>query len=210
MAMIGEFVAGKAFEALYAGVEELIRRNLIFKSLFQDIKSSLDSLKPLIQDMALYNQQLDCPKKELEALDALMMDGLELVAKCLEISRWNAAKKFKYANQLSEWDATLERQLKILNVQGIRDGKKAAVSVKKIEVSVGNIVEELKNMKEEVSQMTEANLATQNQSTETKAWCAVPELPKLTVGLDVPLEELKMKLLEPPPGCYIWETVKRN
>jgi ATP/maltotriose-dependent transcriptional regulator MalT len=30
---------------------------------------------------------------------------------------------------------------------------------------------------------------------ESKAWCAVPELPHLTVGLEAPLEELKRKIL---------------
>ena len=73
-------------------------------------------------------------------------------------------------------------------MQGIRDGKRTTVSVGNIEVSSGNIEvsvwhieEELKNMKVELK-----DRATQNQSTETnKAWCEVPELPKLTVGLDV-------------------------
>ena len=39
---MAEFVLDKAFEALYAGVEDLIVKNFIFKSLFADAKSRLD------------------------------------------------------------------------------------------------------------------------------------------------------------------------
>lgn len=180
MAMVEKFVLGKVFEALYAGVEELIGKNLMFKSLCVDIKSKLSSLKPLIQDMAQYNQQLNCSKStELEALEELIKGGIELVGKCSMLRRWNVYNKYKYARKLLELNESLEKQLDILKVQVARDVKKNTVMLRDIEEVVSRL-----------------DLAKQNQSTEIKAWCAVPELPPLTVGLDVPLEALKMKLLQ--------------
>lgn len=88
MAMVADFIAGKAFEALYASIQQLIGKNLISKSLFIETRSKLDSLKPLIEKMAQYNQQLDLPKKELEAFEVLMKDGLELVLNCSELRQY--------------------------------------------------------------------------------------------------------------------------
>ncbi|KAL6196932.1 hypothetical protein ACLB2K_032545 [Fragaria x ananassa] len=82
---MAEFVLDKAFEALYAGVEDLIVKNFIFKSLFADAKSRLVELAPLIREMAQYNEKMDRPKKEMEALEEVMKKGQELVIMCSKI-----------------------------------------------------------------------------------------------------------------------------
>ncbi|KAK9924479.1 hypothetical protein M0R45_032845 [Rubus argutus] len=185
--IFGGFVQGTAFSALYAGVDDLIAKNHIFRPLFKDIKSRLDTLKPLVPEMEESNQQLSYTNKdELKGLDKVLKVGEELVLKCLNVRRWDLYRKYKYATKLLEWEEHLKKELEVLQVQGIRDGKKTAVSVDQISSTLG-----------EVNQMIKAKLVIHDHhsTAESKAWCAVPELPQLTVGLEAPLKELKGKIL---------------
>lgn len=177
----GGAVLGTAFNALYAGVDDLIAKNNIFKSLSEDIKSRLDTLKHLIPEMAESNQQLPYTyKDELTGFEELLKDGEELVLKCLKVKRWDLYRKYKHATKLLAWEEHLKKELEVLHMQGIRDVKKTAVSVG------------------QVNQIIKEKLVIQDlhSTAESKAWCAVPELPQLTVGLEAPLEELKSKILD--------------
>ncbi|KAL6220324.1 hypothetical protein ACLB2K_008080 [Fragaria x ananassa] len=134
--------------------------------------------------MGKYNQKLD-RTKELEALEGLIKRGIELVGKCSKLRKWNIYKEYKYASEFLEFKESLQKELDVLKVQVARD-------VKKTEVGVGNIQIVVQNIQEEVSMLVK-----QNRSLEIEALsAALPELPALIVGLDVPLEELKMKLLK--------------
>ncbi|CAB4317860.1 unnamed protein product [Prunus armeniaca] len=175
---------GVLFNVLYDGLKELIGKNVIYKTLFKDIISRLDSLHPLIKEIEKYNKDLDLPDKELENLKVGMEKGIELVHKCSKIRAWNIYKKYKYANKLLDWNESLLGLLDMLNVQGIRDVKGSSVSVRNIEKVVSRI---------------ESSLVLQYQD-ETEVWGAAPELPALVVGLDFPLKELKRKLLNLKDG----------
>nr|XP_028947570.1 probable disease resistance protein At5g66900 isoform X2 [Malus domestica] len=176
--LIGGAGLGTLFNALYEGLGELIAKNLVFKPLLKNIR--LDSLEPLLKDIEESNKKLDLPVVELENLKAHLEEGIELLRKCKKIRWWIVYKRYKYATKLIRWDKSLQRFLEILNVQGIRDVKDSTVSVKNIEKLVSRI---------------ESNMGIPKQ-TDSEAWCAVPELPPLVVGLDFPLKELKRKLLK--------------
>nr|XP_011467772.1 PREDICTED: probable disease resistance protein At5g66900 isoform X2 [Fragaria vesca subsp. vesca] len=181
-------VLGTAFSVLYAGVEDLIAKNHLFRGLFKDIKSKLDTLKPLLADMTLSNKQLSYANNdELRGLEQVLKAGEELVRNCSNVSRWDLYRKYKYATKLLAWGEDLESQFKLLQVHGIRDGKRTAVVVENIEVGVSQISSTL----EEVNQRMIENFMIQNQS----AWCGVPALPEVIVGLKAPLEKLKTELL---------------
>ncbi|KAL6136357.1 hypothetical protein ACLB2K_061652 [Fragaria x ananassa] len=215
MAMAVDFVVGKAFEALYAGVEEVIRNNLIFSDLCKDIKDRLDCLAPLIDEMGKYNQQLDLTE-ELEALEGLIKRGTELVGKCSKLGKWsirNIYKKQKYSNEFLEFKESLQKELEVLKVRVARDVKKTEVAVesmarevKKTGVAAENIQVVLQNIQGGVSLLLK-----KNEDLEIEALsAALPELPELIVGLEVPLEELKVKILKDegsmliltaPAGC---------
>ncbi|TQD97235.1 hypothetical protein C1H46_017166 [Malus baccata] len=176
--LIGGAGLGTLFNALYEVLGELIAKNLVFKPLLKNIR--LDSLEPLLKDIEESNRKLDLPVVELENLKAHLEEGIELLRKCKKIRWWIVYKRYKYATKLIGWDKSLQRFLEILNVQGIRDVKDSTVSVKNIEKLVSRI---------------ESNMGIPKQ-TDSEAWCAVPELPPLVVGLDFPLKELKRKLLK--------------
>ncbi|XP_024182551.1 probable disease resistance protein At5g66900 [Rosa chinensis] len=192
MALIGGTGLPVTFWTLCDSVKQM-KDILMFKPQLRDIKSTLDSLEPLIKEMAECEKELDGQDEELENLRVEMEGGVELIRKCSKASRF---KQYKYGSRLVEFSKSLQRLLGILKVQGIRDVKKALVSVRNIESVVHRI---------------EGNCVIQNnQSEQIAGWCAVPEPPTITVGLDVPLWELKKKLftdgvsmviITAPGGC---------
>ncbi|KAM5576421.1 putative disease resistance protein [Rosa sericea] len=192
MALIGGAGLSVTFWTLCDSVKQM-KDILMFKPQLRDIKSTLDSLEPLIKEMAECEKELDGQEEELENLRVEMEGGVELIRKCSKASRF---KQYKYGSRLVELSKSLQRLLGILKVQGIRDVKKALVSVRNIE----NVVHRI-----------EGNCVIQNnQSEKIEGWCAVPEPPTITVGLDVPLWELKKKLftdgvsmviITAPGGC---------
>ncbi|CAB4287486.1 unnamed protein product [Prunus armeniaca] len=173
---------GTLFTVLYEVVKEVKDKTMMFKSLLGDLKSTLDSLKPLIEDIEKYNYLMDRPKEELENFKEKMKNGAVLVPKCSTVGRWNTYKKYKYAKKLLDLDQCLNRLLTILNVGGVRDGKETLYRVMNIEEKIDKL-----QIKEEVVLPKQLDI---------KAWCAVPELPPVTVGLDEPLRDLKKKLLK--------------
>ncbi|XP_062002458.1 probable disease resistance protein At5g66900 isoform X2 [Rosa rugosa] len=192
MALIGGTGLPVTFWTLCDSVKQM-KDILMFKPQLRDIKSTLDSLEPLIKEMAECERELDGQEGELENLRVEMEGGVELIRKCSKASRF---KQYKYGSRLVELSKSLQRLLGILKVQGIRDVKKALVSVRNIESVVHRI---------------EGNCVIQNnQSQKIEGWCAVPEPPTIMVGLDVPLWELKKKLftdgvsmviITAPGGC---------
>ncbi|XP_024191176.1 probable disease resistance protein At5g66890 [Rosa chinensis] len=190
MALIGGAGLSVTFWTLCDSVKQVKEQ---FKPQLGDIKSTLDSLEPLIKEMAECEKELGGQGEELENLRVEMGEGVELIRKCSKASR---LKQYKYGSRLVKLSKSLQRLLGILKVQGIRDVKKALVSVRNIE----NVVQRI-----------EGNCVIQNnQSEKIQGWCAVPEPPTITVGLDVPLWELKKKLftdgvsmviITAPGGC---------
>lgn len=190
--LIGGAVLGTFFNVLYERLEKLIIKNFEYKKILIDFKSSLDSLKPVIDQIEEYNRELDHPEQELKDLKEVMRKGIELVGKCFEVREWwQFYEKNKYANELHQLDKSLQELLQRLHVQSIRDVKENSVSVRSIKKDLSRI--------EPMLSRIESSLVLQNQA-RTEAWCAAPELPLLVVGLDFPLKELKRKLLNLKDG----------
>ncbi|XP_062002410.1 probable disease resistance protein At5g66900 isoform X4 [Rosa rugosa] len=185
-----------SFVALYDAIKEVNEHHLMFKALLGDIRSTLDSIEPLIKETAEDDKELDFPEDELQNFGVQMEEGIKLIRKCSKVGPLSTYKKYKYTNKLGELGKYLQRLLDILKVHSIRDVKKTLVTVKNIETKV---------------QQIDVNIGIQNNSSESiEGSCAIPEPPPLVVGLDGPLKELKMKLfsdeismlvLTAPGGC---------
>lgn len=174
----------KQFALLYDAVKKMTGANYIYKSVFKDMASTLDSLEPLFQQLAQHNNLLDqYQTEELEEFRSQMEAGLKLIDKCKKVRRWDLYSKSKYATKLLALQEFIKKLSNILDVQVARDVKKSLVSVKNIETIL-----KMKGLSS-----------------------AVPEPPSFIVGLDKPLEEVKRKLindeaysmlvLTAPPGC---------
>ncbi|CAB4317849.1 unnamed protein product [Prunus armeniaca] len=157
------------FVVLFDVVIEVKDKTTVFKSLLGDLKSTLDSLKPLIEEIAKHNKVLDRPKEELETFRNQMEMGVELIRKCSKVRLWSSCKQYKYRDKLLGLDESLQKLLNILKVQVARDVKETLVSVKNIEAVIQKI---------EGSGLVEDQI-------QTKGWGALPEPLSPRVGLDL-------------------------
>ncbi|CAN6564267.1 unnamed protein product [Malus baccata var. baccata] len=182
MALVGELVAGAAlgtvFSELYRGVKKLWKNN---KPLLDDLQITLDSLKPIVDEMRDCNDERDPSCNEIAAFYSKIEEGVKLVCKLSTVDKWY--KNRTCTKQLVELDGSLKTHLKVLTVQAARDGKKTRISAKKIEKQLNLVVDVVRNQ------------------VENKAWCAPPP----TVGSDV-----KSMLVQTAPDGSLRDTILRT
>lgn len=161
---------GAAFAVLFGAVIQVKDDNRMLKRVLGYLKSTLDSLKPLIEEVAKCNRVLHLPKEELENFRIEMEKGVELVVKCSKVRWWASYKKYEYSNKLLGLDESLQRLLHILRVQLARDVRESLVSVSNMEKVIKHIA---------------GHDVVQNDEVAGKGLCPLPEPPSTTVGLDV-------------------------
>ncbi|XP_068342702.1 probable disease resistance protein At5g66900 [Pyrus communis] len=177
VASVGMGTLRTAFQMLYDAVKSVQEETTMFKHLLGDLKSTLESLQPLIQEIEKYNS-----KEGLEYFAIQMEEAANLVQKCSKVGGWSGWRKYKYTKKLHQLDKFLHRVFYVPKLQGVRDEREALVSLRNIEAAPSGIEEKL--------------VMTSNHPEKVKFSSAVPEPPCITVGLDLPLKELKMKLLK--------------
>ncbi|KAL6184411.1 hypothetical protein ACLB2K_045812 [Fragaria x ananassa] len=128
---------------LIDGIIELTEKMIMFKVQVRDVKSTLECLKPVIQEITEYNKVLkNQPMEEEDALQQMNLqieEGAILVLKCSKVGAWSLSKKYKYSNQLLQLDQSLHVLLRLLELQKTRDLRETLVTVKKIETVVERI-----------------------------------------------------------------------
>ncbi|XP_004288074.1 PREDICTED: probable disease resistance protein At5g66900 [Fragaria vesca subsp. vesca] len=221
---------GLLFSVLYEALKELTIKYLLFKHVLKSVKSTLKSLENVTQEIAKLNDDLDRPKEEMAGLKTQLDEGKVLVDKCRKVRAWRVDKTYKYSRKLIGWNDSLKEQYEILNVFALRNGLETLKTVKGTEKTVNQIessnvtikegVEDLQinnedlkiavNRVEAITLNIEAAMKQPQKEAEIEAWGEVPDLPTLTVGLDGPLNELKMMMfndevsmvvLTAPGGC---------
>nr|POE89724.1 putative disease resistance protein [Quercus suber] len=180
-------VFGEVFAVFHDSVKEVGSKALMFKPILKSLESQLDSLAPLVKDIRQLSEQLDLPKVETETLIEHMKKGEKLVRKCSKIRWWNYYFKVLYSTKLQELDKEIVKFCQVdLQVYGTRNALMALLSMNRMLQKVDSVVE------------------------TPRASCAVPGLRDLTVGLEMPIMELKtlllkeevqLLLLTAPGGC---------
>ena len=168
---------GEVFALLHETVANVVSQALMFKSILERLKSTLDGLAPVIEEIRRLNKALDHPENETKSLIKQMEKGEKLVRKCLKVKRWNYCFKAHYASELQELDEAIVRFCQVdMIVQNTRNGLKTLVGVNLILEKIDKNLD----MKKKHGVLS----------------CAVPRPPDFTVGLDMPLKELKTLLLK--------------
>ncbi|BBH07821.1 Protein kinase superfamily protein [Prunus dulcis] len=142
--------------------QEVKDKTTVFKPLLGDLKSTLDSLKPLIEEIAKHNKILDRPKEELENFRNQMEKGVELIHKCSKVARdvketLVSVKNIEAVIQKIEGSGLVQDQIQtkgwgalpeplsprvgldLVNVQGTRDVKETLVSARNTKAVVDKI-----------------------------------------------------------------------
>ncbi|GMY10724.1 probable disease resistance protein At5g66900 [Fagus crenata] len=164
---------GEVFALLHETVKNVISQALMFKSTLERLKSTLDGLAPVVEEIRQLSKTLRHPENETKSLIEQMEKGTKLVVKCSKVQCWNYCFKAHYASELLELDEAIVRFCQVdMVVQNTRN-------VLETLVGVNRILENL-DVKKKHGILS----------------CAVPRPPDFTVGLDLPLKELKTMLLK--------------
>ncbi|KAK9902421.1 hypothetical protein M0R45_001660 [Rubus argutus] len=157
---------------LYDAVQDAVNDKIkMFKTVFEDLSFTLGSLQLLVEEdneKAQHDISDQIPNEKLEIFRKKLQDGVELVRKSSNLSCWGAYKKYNYKKKLVSLEKSLQTLVDILRRLTMRELGKTWTTVE--------------NKETMVQEMT--------------YWNTVPEPPSFTVGLDVPLMEVKTKLLE--------------
>ncbi|KAL6280683.1 hypothetical protein ACE6H2_017564 [Prunus campanulata] len=168
----GAAALGAVFEVLFDTVARVKDKTMMLKRPLEDVKSTLDSLKPLIEEITAYNKVLNLPKEEIENVRFQMEEGVELLHKCSKVRQWTSYKRYEYANKLLGLDESLQGLLNILRVQLARDVRESLVSVSNIE----KVIDQIEGS---------GTVQLQNDPTEIEDPCDVLEPSQPEVGLSV-------------------------
>lgn len=168
----GDDALGSVIALLYNALQEAVKDKIkMFKTVFEDLSFTLDSLQLLVEEKkekAQHDIFDQIPDEKLEIFRIKMENGVELVRKSSNLSCWCAYKKYNYKKKLIALEKYLQSLVDILRRQTMRELRTTWTTVQNKETMIP----------------------------EMTYWNTVPEPPSFTVGLDVPLFEVKMKLLE--------------
>lgn len=176
MTMVLDAVAGKVLDELLRAVVDMKDRALKFRATLERLEKTLKSIEPLAKQIDGLNKKLDRPAEETEKLIDLMKNGKNLVLKCNKVEWWNCCHKANYQEELEELDGDIGRFFN-LDMQGQTNRNTLETQVMVAEI-YARAVENVP------------------RRSELKGVCSPPEPPGFTVGLDVHLRELKLKLLK--------------
>ncbi|KAG6729346.1 hypothetical protein I3842_01G023800 [Carya illinoinensis] len=79
LAFVGSAALGEAFAVLNRMVKDVITKTIAFKSILQQLKSTLDVLDPLVKDIQQSNRELGRSEKETHDLIQQMNKGVKLL-----------------------------------------------------------------------------------------------------------------------------------
>ncbi|CAK9185435.1 unnamed protein product [Ilex paraguariensis] len=183
---MADLILGAVVGELLAAVIEATKQAINFKSSLDNLKTTLIAIQPFFDEIEKLNKLLDARKEETGMFIDRLKEGKNLVLKCSTIKSWNVYKKIRYNKKLTDLDSSLLRFFQI-DVQALmaRDSKKILVGVNDNDQKLDRILSILKN-----------GVGGSRYSNGVSGSCTVPGVPHFIVGLDVPLQELKVMLLK--------------
>ncbi|XP_075635607.1 putative disease resistance protein At5g66900 [Castanea sativa] len=171
---------GEGFAILHETVKNVVGQAIMFKSILEDLESTLERITPVVQEIRQLSLALDRPERETKILTEQMKKGAKLVRKCSKIQCWNYCFKSHYASKLSELNEAIEKFCRVdLIVQSTRTGLETLTKV-------DLILEKVSNQNSDVKRKYGVRTLS----------CAVPRPRDFIVGLHFPLMELKEMLLK--------------
>ncbi|KAM5571282.1 hypothetical protein ABKV19_011739, partial [Rosa sericea] len=186
---------GTIFRVLFDVVIRVRVKNMMYERLLKDFESTLECLKPLIEEMVESNKLLHLPNEEQEYFIMQMEKGVELIHQCSEACKGGIRyKKYEYTKKLLGLDECLQRLFIELKEQVVRNVKEALVLISNLEkeiTEIGGVVvinrevieetfDAVSNLEEEIKEIREVNVV-QNDEVQSKG--PEPSLP--TAGSSV-------------------------
>lgn len=196
-AFVGGALLGAVFGELLKAVEEVTTKAVEFKTLLNRLKSTLNQITPIIEDIEKLNRVLDRPNIETEMFTDKLKEGKRLVLKCAGVRWWNLYAKPLHAKRLIAFENSLVRFFQIdVTAQISRDSKKILETVNRIDGKV-----------ERIGTKVGGGVCDNNGFV---GCCLVPRVRGFVVGLEEPVREVKVMvvsggeqvvIVSAPGGC---------
>ncbi|KAK3222819.1 hypothetical protein Dsin_009844 [Dipteronia sinensis] len=162
---------GAVFGEVLNVVKDAICKAYKFKSELEELKSTLESITPTLQEIDKFNGVLDIPGPETAKLRKDMIKGAKLVCESSKVKRFSFFDRVNYADKIIKLKKSIETFCNVnMQIQMARDNKRILVEVDTM-VKMFNRV-------------------------EIDGPCSVPDSLASTPGLDVPMKELRTELLK--------------
>lgn len=161
----------------------------MFASTLKLLEETMESIRPSIMRIETFNRDLDRPD-EIKRLQDLMRRGEELVLKCAKIHRYNYVKKPLYTKKLVKLDESIRRYIEtILPLHQTSDVKETLFEMRILSSQIRNL---------SMGGASSAGVSSAGVSNKSGfvGVCSPPGLKVVPVGLEIPLKELKEKLLK--------------
>ncbi|PON34600.1 Powdery mildew resistance protein [Parasponia andersonii] len=177
---------GPPFQMLFDYMIRIpVEKGLVFKEEFEDIRTRLEALDPMIKEIVKSNMVLDRPKSVTIDFALVMEQGSKLVSDCWEVRKWYYAYKWPgCTTKLQKLRKSLDRLLTILGAQTALDTTKIRIKLDEMDAR--------RSSRAEISN----GLVPRQVEVELEGGWEVPQVPDFTVGLDKPLNDLKVELLK--------------
>ncbi|KAK4262257.1 hypothetical protein QN277_027839 [Acacia crassicarpa] len=173
---MAEKVIDILLDELLSKVLEAKKRAIQFKPTLDRLASTIGSIKPVVEQIEQFNRRLDRSEEEIKKLIEDVKYGEQLVLKCSKVQWWECCYKPQYQEQLEDLDQSLARFFRLdMQVQTARDVKETLIEVRDVHMEIKKL-----------------NAVARDE----RGLCSAPEPPEFTVGLDVHLRELKVRLLQ--------------
>ncbi|KAL6175244.1 hypothetical protein ACLB2K_051886 [Fragaria x ananassa] len=173
---------GAAFRILFDVVITVKDKNMKYKRLLEDFESTLECLKPLIEELVESNKLLHLPNGKQEFFIMQMEKGVELIHKCAEVRNGGMRyTRYECTKELMRLDGCLQRLFIELTEQVVWNVKKALVLVS--------------NLEKEITQIEEGGVVHSDES-EIKCPVPVPQPPSPSVGVDLQNVQLNQEVIE--------------
>lgn len=137
---------GEVFERLFRAVLGISQKLTTFSSSLNSLKSTLASLKPIVDDLEKLNMALDRPQQETDLFIHRLREGERLVAKGSKMKSWELYKKYSYSKKISDLEDSIMGFFGV-DVQAllVRDTKQVLVEVHDVDKKVDKVLAALKN-----------------------------------------------------------------
>ncbi|THG03279.1 hypothetical protein TEA_028376 [Camellia sinensis var. sinensis] len=182
--LVGGAALGAAFGELLQAVDNGIINAVQFKSTLTSLRSRLNQLSPMLEEIDNLNRKLGRSEQDTEMFTNSLEKGLHFVNKCEKIPWWNYFKKSFYTNKLKG----LEQYI-VMFFQ-IEAQAQMSMDSRRILMGVRGVDEKLERMN------TSGGGGSGCNGKGIASCCEVPGVPNFVVGFEDPLQELKTMVLE--------------
>ncbi|XP_011039221.1 PREDICTED: probable disease resistance protein At5g66900 isoform X2 [Populus euphratica] len=191
-------VAGAGFEIIFGDFLKIVvkaqRHNSQFKPSLKRLEEMLKDMAPNIKRIESFNRELDQPK-QLERLKGLMTKGNDLVNKCSKIHKYNCLMRPIYNKKLLKLEKDIRDHIsRVLQLQVVADTKESLHTQNSTLVAVKGVSSGVRQLNDQFEKLS-MTLSNGGRVDSSKSY---PLLKVDPVGLEIPLSDLEIKLLNDP------------